>query len=270
MRSTSEDLTARARIRDAAIRRFATDGMDAPLRTIAADAGVSAGLILHHFSSRAGLRQACDRYVLDQVREHKSAVLGPDQGTARFLAQMAAVESYAPLLGYVMRCMQAGGELATDFVDHLVADAVEYLSDGVAAGTIRPSRFPEARARLLTEQAVGALLLQLPARQERLDLEALPRWVREYVDRIAGPMLELMTEPALTDSTLLDTYLAAAGGSTPGGESAPGSESTAASKTTPDGASTADGASAHTPDPTRTHARPQGDPWATSRSTPTG
>ena len=33
------DLTARARIRDAAIRRFAADGMAAPLRAIAADAG---------------------------------------------------------------------------------------------------------------------------------------------------------------------------------------------------------------------------------------
>lgn len=208
VRSASEDLTARARIRDAAIRRFAVDGMDAPLRTVAADAGVSAGLILHHFTSRAGLREACDEYVLAEIRSHKSAVLGPARSTGAFLAQVAAVEGYAPLLGYVMRCMQAGGELATRFVDHLVADAVEYLADGVTAGTVRPSRFPEARARLMTEQAVGALLLQLPARQEHLDLEALPRWVREYFDRIAAPMLEMLTEPVLTDSTFLDALLA--------------------------------------------------------------
>lgn len=207
VRSATEDLTARARIRDAAIRRFAVDGMDAPLRAVAADAGVSAGLILHHFSSRAGLRQACDDHVLREVRENKAAVL-TGRGAAGFLTQMADAERYAPLLGYVMRAMQAGGQLARDFVDHLVADAVEYLADAVAAGTVRPSRFPEARARLLTEQALGALLLQLPARQERLDLAELPGWVRGYFDRMAGPMLELMTEPALTDSTLLEAYLA--------------------------------------------------------------
>ncbi|HEY5230130.1 MAG TPA: TetR family transcriptional regulator, partial [Galbitalea sp.] len=40
-----DDLTARARIRDAAITCFAATGFDATVRQIAARAGVSAGLI---------------------------------------------------------------------------------------------------------------------------------------------------------------------------------------------------------------------------------
>ncbi|HEX5969203.1 MAG TPA: TetR family transcriptional regulator, partial [Intrasporangium sp.] len=68
-RPAVEDLTTRARIREAAIRRFAADGMEAPLRAIAADVGASPALILHHFGSRAGLRGACDQWVLAQIRE---------------------------------------------------------------------------------------------------------------------------------------------------------------------------------------------------------
>ncbi|HJG91820.1 MAG TPA: TetR family transcriptional regulator, partial [Brachybacterium massiliense] len=44
---------AEERILQAALRRFAVDGLSAPLRAVAQDAGVSAGLIIHHYGSRA-------------------------------------------------------------------------------------------------------------------------------------------------------------------------------------------------------------------------
>src|SRR3712207_8086528 len=50
--SADDDLTGRARIRDAAIRRFAVDGFGTSVRAIAADAGVSPGLVIHHFGSK--------------------------------------------------------------------------------------------------------------------------------------------------------------------------------------------------------------------------
>ena len=52
----SPDLTARARIRDAAIECFARQGFAVSVRAIAAHAGVSPGLVIHHFGSKAGLR----------------------------------------------------------------------------------------------------------------------------------------------------------------------------------------------------------------------
>lgn len=68
MSSNSGDLTARARIRDAAVRLFADKGIDATsIREIAQEAGVSSGLLRHHFGSKEGLRDACDEYAMAQV-----------------------------------------------------------------------------------------------------------------------------------------------------------------------------------------------------------
>lgn len=204
--SSTPELTARARILHAAVRRFATDGLHAGLRTVAADAGVTAGLIIHHFGSRDGLLSACDKEVLALTRSSKTAVM--TGGAGEMLTQMAQAEQYAPAVGYVLRRLQAGGPMAAQLVEDFVADSVSYLADGEKAGVIRPSRDPEARARLLTEMALGALLLQMPAQKEHLDVEELPRWMGEYSARIIAPYLELFTEPLLTDSSMLEAYRA--------------------------------------------------------------
>jgi AcrR family transcriptional regulator len=70
-----EDLTARARIRDAAIRLFAERGTDTTVRDIAQEAGVSPGLLRHHFGSKDALREACDGYVLDRLVKIKEEFL---------------------------------------------------------------------------------------------------------------------------------------------------------------------------------------------------
>ena len=76
------------RILQAALRRFAADGLGAPLRAVALDAGVSAGLIIHHFGSREKLLEACDRRSLEVTREQKEAAIAGGAGTV--LAQLAA------------------------------------------------------------------------------------------------------------------------------------------------------------------------------------
>ncbi|NUL45050.1 TetR/AcrR family transcriptional regulator [Cellulosimicrobium funkei] len=207
MRSISDDQTTKARIRDAALSRFARDGLETPLRSIAADAGVSAGLIMHHFGSRAGLRRACDDYVQALVRDNKAELMLPAGAPAAMLAQLAQVEGYAPLVGYILRCLQTGGELTSRLVEGMVADTVDYLREGVRAGTVSPSRDEAARARLLTDFALGSLLLNLPPGKDRLDLAELPAWFAAHVDRILVPTLELFTKPLLADSTLLDAYV---------------------------------------------------------------
>jgi AcrR family transcriptional regulator len=78
--SSPEDLTARARIRDAAIALFAERGIGpATIRDIAQAAGVSSGLVRHHFGSKEGLRRACDDYAMAEATRLRSSVLSDGQ-----------------------------------------------------------------------------------------------------------------------------------------------------------------------------------------------
>src|SRR6201999_1541677 len=107
----SADLTAAARIRDAAIEQFGQHGFGVGLRAIAESAGVSAALVIHHFGSKDGLRKACEDYITEQIRSSKSEALSSND-PATWLGPLARREEYAPLMAYLVRSMQAGGELA--------------------------------------------------------------------------------------------------------------------------------------------------------------
>ena len=205
--STPEsDLTAVARIRNAALLRFARDGFGVGLRTIAADAGVTAGLIAHHFGSKDGLRRACDTEVLRLTQEVKrsSTYFG---GPTDLMTQMSQVEEYIPATAYAMRSLMEGGELATTLMDLFVGDTVSYMSDAVKAGTVTPSHNEEARARYLLYAGFGALLLFLRYEaSEPGDIEAA---VREFIDRYGPVTAELYSRPLFTDPGLYADYVRA-------------------------------------------------------------
>ena len=101
------DLTARARIRDAAIECFAEEGFGAGFRAIAARAGVSPGLITHHFGSKTALRATCDAEVLRQYRAVKEGAL--ERPSGHVLENLAAPGVPATLLVYLLRAIHAGG-----------------------------------------------------------------------------------------------------------------------------------------------------------------
>src|SRR6201987_2770586 len=128
MRS-ADDLTAAARIRDAAIEGFGARGFGVGLRTIAEAAGVSAALVIHHFGSKDGLRKACDDYIAEEIRSGKSeAMRSTDPAT--WFAQMAEIESYAPLMAYLVRSMQTGGDLAKTLWQKMIDEAGGHPEDG--------------------------------------------------------------------------------------------------------------------------------------------
>ena len=207
VRSTSsdDDLTARARIRDAAIARFAADGFRVGVRTIAADADVSPGLVIHHFRSKEGLRRACDEHVLEQIHQARSEALGsPDPAPS--ILRLAADSHYAWLATYLLRSLQAGGDLARRFVADLVVETRDNLEEGVAAGTVRPSRDPDARAEQLTLMSLGYLLLAYSIEPE--SPADLASWVLDLSTRGTLPGLELLTEGLFTDRRFLDAVLA--------------------------------------------------------------
>lgn len=195
-----------SRIRDAAVQRFGRDGFRVGLRTIAADAGVTAGLVIHHFGSKDGLRRACDEHVLEVMRQEKTKAL--TDGTATMLlAHMAEIERYAPIVQYLLRSLQAGGKLALELVEQMTADAEEYLAAGEAAGVVRPSRDRAARTRYLAYQATGGLLLWFTLHGADAAPEEFPALFRRYAEEITPPALELFTQGLLVDRSMLDDYL---------------------------------------------------------------
>ena len=216
VRSTSSspdsDLTAAARIRNAALLRFARDGFDVGLRAIAADVGVTAGLITHHFGSKDGLRRACDAEVLRLTMEVKSAstYFG---GPVDLMTQMSQVEDYIPATAYAMRSLMEGGELATALMDLFVGDAVSYMSDAVKAGTVTPSHDEEARARYLLYAGFGAILLFL--RYEASDPGDVESAIREFIDRYGPVTAELYSRPLFTDPGLYTDYVRATSAASP-------------------------------------------------------
>lgn len=69
------DLTAKARIRNAAVALFARKGpQGATLREIAEAAGVTHGLVVHHFRNKDGLRRAVQEYVTTMISDTLNAV----------------------------------------------------------------------------------------------------------------------------------------------------------------------------------------------------
>lgn len=207
MRSIDVDQSTRARIRDAALARFASDGLRASLRTIAGDAGVSAGLIVHHFGSRDGLLAACHDHTLEVVQDQKTqALVSGDPGT--MFAQLAQLAEYAPVIGFTMRSLQAGGPTAARITADLQDRTETYLAAAVEAGTVNPSRDPKGRARLLTAMQVGVLMSVLHTEDHRLEITDLADRLREMTEAVLLAGLELYTQPLLTDASLLDALLA--------------------------------------------------------------
>jgi AcrR family transcriptional regulator len=205
MRS-ADDLTAVARIRDAAIERFGDQGFEVGLRSIAETAGVSAALVIHHFGSKDGLRKACDDYVAEAIRNSKSEAM-QSSDPATWFAAMAEIEEYAPVMAYLVRSMQSGGELARTLWRTMIDNAESYLDDGVRNGILKPSRDPKARAKYLAITGGGGFLLYIQMHENPTDLRAV---LRDYAQDMVLPALELYTEGLMTDSHMYEAFLAQA------------------------------------------------------------
>ena len=61
------DLSARTKIREAALSLFGTEGFAVSVRAISDAAGCSPGLVIHHFGNKDGLREAVDQSVMDTL-----------------------------------------------------------------------------------------------------------------------------------------------------------------------------------------------------------
>lgn len=206
MRLPDEASSTRTRILDAAIERFGRDGFDASLRTIAADADVSAATIIKAFGSKEDLHRACDDRIRLVLSHYKNDAMRSSDLRGIFVAQMAIVDEFQPLIRYLVRSLMTGGDVARTFIGEMHAEAAQWMRQGVESGHVKPSRDEDARVKLTFSISLGWMLqavLTSGRSLGELDAEFWARTTRE----IMLPSLELYTEGLLTDRTLLDTYL---------------------------------------------------------------
>lgn len=149
MRSAPDDLTARARIRDAAIVAFARDGFDGTsLRSIAREVGVSPALIVHHFGDKPALRRVCDEYVADVFTDEKNELV--DSPTAeRISAALNDLERYGPYIDYLGRMLIDGSPAADRLFDSILLGTRKVLDEQRDSGLLEPMSDPEMSALLL-------------------------------------------------------------------------------------------------------------------------
>jgi TetR/AcrR family transcriptional regulator, regulator of cefoperazone and chloramphenicol sensitivity len=150
---SSEDLTARARIRDAAIDLFAERGFGpATIRDIAQAAGVSSGLLRHHFGSKDGLREACDEYAMARLGELRGQML--KDGRLADQAFMGTVHPVAMRLqAYLVRSM-------VDNPTTAMFQRMVEVGEAWLAGTQIKTADPRAYSAVLVAMQMGMFLLR--------------------------------------------------------------------------------------------------------------
>ena len=203
MRSTPpiDDRTTAARIRDAAIARFGEVGFDkATVRDIAADAGVSPALVLHHFGSKAGLRAACDDFVVAEFA--RSRISAVESGETDPFAAMAGVRSEQHLMRYFLQGLRDNSPGAGRLFDALFQETLRLMELSVEQGVIRPSEnLHDVTAVLLAWQFGGLLLEEHVARilgAEGGTLDMMPRF--------AWASLEVLTHGVFADTRYEDAW----------------------------------------------------------------
>jgi len=192
-----EDLTARARIRNAALRYFTEYGFDrTTIRDIARAAGVSPGLVRHHFGSKDELRQACDAYALKALHTYADRAL-TDEGLNDPKTTGEARDLLNPYQRYLARALIDQSEAAAQIFDEMVAVTEQYLQ------RIDKQRPDPPVADLRTRAAVTvAMALGVPAFQAQISRSIGTDILSPDGDRrVVLAALDIQSHPTISPDT---------------------------------------------------------------------
>lgn len=199
MRSISEDRTARAIIRDEALRLFAAQGPDrVTVRQIATAAGVSPGLVVHHFGSKDGLLEAVDAWVVatfermlgELTGDGGEELLDPAATTSLSEALMRHLPPDSPLPGYLRRLLLSDTPAGRQLFRRLFEVGQSVLTALALAGQAHPGADPPVRAAFLMVNDLAVLLLREQLTDvlgvDPLSPVGLARWAPEMLSIYAG------------------------------------------------------------------------------------
>jgi AcrR family transcriptional regulator len=144
---------------DAAAAAFVASGVNAPVRDIAARAGVGMGTIYRHFPTRADLIIAVYRHQVDACAEAGPALLKshpPYSALTRWIDQFVDFLVTKHGLATALQSDSAGFEpLHAYFLDRLLPVAVQLLDAAEAAGEIQPGTDAYGFMRAIGNLCVG-------------------------------------------------------------------------------------------------------------------
>lgn len=210
----AEDLTGRARIRDAALLEFAEHGVKgATVRGIAKAAGVSPALVQHHYGTKEALRAACDEHVMKVIRETKQEALRGGMANPSFLG--IAMRTARPVQRYVARALTDGSAAAAVLFDEAVAFGEEMLERG-GQGMSRPvTEDLHGYATVMIGMSFGLIVLH-EHMSRALGADVL---MGEGYPRMTLAMLDVMDDRLLSPELLAQGRAALKSMPAPGGRS---------------------------------------------------
>ena len=169
---------------DAAAAVFVRAGVDAPVRDIAAEAGVGMGTIYRHFPTRADLVVAVFRHQLDALTTPAAVGETPYEALRSWVARFADFLVTKHGLAEALHSDQAGFEsLHAEFVDRLLPVLDQLLKASAAAGQTRADiraydlmlgignlcigveTYPDYRARRMIDLLLAGLAQGTPLRE---------------------------------------------------------------------------------------------------------
>jgi AcrR family transcriptional regulator len=158
------DLSARTKIREAALNLFGTEGFAVSVRAIADAAGCSPGLVIHHFGNKEGLRAAVDQSVIETLLRRFGTIQSelPSDELARTMGDaFSEVIGTSPVVRqYIRRSLLEATPASQTIFDQLLALVNANLSQLQQAGGLRENADAQWRPYQLLFVLLGTLLLE--------------------------------------------------------------------------------------------------------------
>ncbi len=151
------------------------------VRQIASRAAVSPGLVLHHFGSKEGLREACDQHVVARFREIKAAAIGGGMFSPAFLG--GAMQESQAIMKYLAWAIARNHPAASGLYDEMLSEAISVTRTAIDQGYVIDSRDLETRTALHMAMQLGLAVLH------------------EHVERVTG--IDLFDEEGIRRATPL-------------------------------------------------------------------
>ncbi|MGA4508922.1 TetR/AcrR family transcriptional regulator [Propionibacteriaceae bacterium G1746] len=206
------DLTARAQIRDAAAALFAEHGFDrVTMRQVAASAGVSPALVVHHFGSKDGLRTAVVDHVVawfdNTIDKSQEALDG--RNWQEVLNDAADSFTHADTLPRLFGRMLVDRDPAMQGLFARIVERSEIIMQRyIEAGVMSDDPDSRLRTAMLVASDLGALMFR-PYLSSFLGFDpygdGMPRWAavatRVYASLLVDQSFLTAFDTSRTDTT---------------------------------------------------------------------